>query len=1102
VRAKEHGAGGAVRPVWLVVVVLLSLPVQAQARGLESTGNTDGVLTWSLGRLGAGQSRTRTVIFSYADSYAELLGRLKELRRAGRIEPDSSATCTVEQRSGIVRLRNGLTDIALGPNGAFFWEGTAQALGSSRGGQLSRLGYYIHYLSDVAGGAGTSITRGGGLENLCIVEPAQAAGHSGIRVRARTLDGKVGLEIRAMVASGPVAAVEFTVTNNSAAELKQVRLSVYSNLESAHSHANDYSMLDSQIGGLLVLDPPSGICVAMAGLTHAAAGYCGIWPSERQLRGGEGVAFEQWKASAGSEGPAPSVGEGIRKRLLRASMPHPPAPYIEPAEPPTRTLSPAEAAAALEADWLFQADGNPTPERIRAEITWARQLAARLATDPRTPDLAGPLKQLDELGERLARIADSAGAEDLRRLYVLVRAVKRGIAFENPLLDFDQVLFIDNPYPQGTEWRHQARHRNGMMAVPGGRLLVLEGLQPGGRVCKLAPKRPGSFWRPDLSFDARKVLFCYKAHDEKAFHLYEIGIDGTGLRQLTFGPYDDIDPIYLPDGHIMFSSTRANTYIRCMPYTYCYVLARCDADGRNIYLVSRNNETDWLPTLLNDGRVIYSRWEYHDKALWRIQSLWTTNQDGTGTAAFWGNQSVWPDHLAEARPIPGSRRVMFTGLAHHNWFAGSIGMLDPRKGFNFPHGLTKVTADVPWPECGRPPLDPHESDDYHPSGKFTAYKSPYPLSEEDFLVSAERQGKFRLYLMDVYGNRELIYEGAHNIWYALPVRPRPRPPVHADRVTWPEPRQARKKVAPGVFYNPDVYQGVPEIPRGTAKYLRVIEMDARTYSSWTRDGRFSGPVVSLVQDDGVKRILGTVPIEADGSVFFRAPAGLTLHFQLLDEQYRALQTMRSFSGLMPGECRSCIGCHEMHSTAGHNKKGMALKAGPAELTPPPWGTKSISYTRFVQPVLDRYCGKCHQGDGKARKKLDLTLRPGYKMFKEPYVTLVGGARYSGVDPKKKGIAGAIMAENYEQSDPRSYVTLRPMQHLSYTSRLIEIASSGRHNGVKVDSLSLRKLIAWVDTNCPYRGEEDIRAIPDPDFPGIEELPVRPRVATAPTIVRP
>ncbi len=1081
------------QPFMLVLVGALLTTTVAIA-GLESMGNTDGVLTWNLGAIEPGNSIKETVIFAYADSREKLTALLEQARRDLKSSSESPAAIHETNSPRIVWIGNAVTDFALDGCGSFFWEGIRQSLKCVHGGQLSRFGYYVRYNDGAPKRAGTSISKEGALENLRIIEPIRPVAKTQAKGLLETVDKKLRLGIHAMMGNGPVVAVEFVVTNIGAAPLNDAQLSVYSNLEAAHSHPDDYSVLDPDIAGILVIDPPTGMCAAMAGLTRPAAGHSGIWPSERELRTGEAIPFDKWKPFAGLK--------HVPHRLLRASIPHPPAPYVEPKEPTTTTLSPAEAIAALESDWLFQADNNPTPKRISNEILWIRRLASRLTNNTKPPRLKSELDELDELEKQIARLGNNAPHAGLRQLYLAVRSVKRRITFKNPALDFSSVLFIDNPYPQGAEWPHQARHRNGMMAVPGGRLLILEGLDPGGEIRKLAPDKPGSFWRPDLSFDANKVLFCCKPHDQTSFHLYEIDIDGTGLRQLTFGHYDDLDPIYLPDGHIIFSSTRANTYIRCMPYTYCYVLARCDSDGSNIYLVSRNNETDWLPALLNDGRVIYSRWEYHDKALWRIQSLWTTNQDGTGTATFWGNQSVWPDHLAEARSIPGSSRVMFTGLAHHNFFDGSIGIIDQRKGFNFPDGLTKVTCDMPWPECGKPPLDPHESPDYHSAGKFTAYKSPYPLSEEDFLVSARSRGKFRLYLMDVHGNRELIYEGAHHVWYAMPVKPRTRPAPQTGRVAWPGTGKDRKTPEAGVLYSPDVYQGVPDLPRGKAKYLRVIQMDTRTYSSWTRDGRFSGPVVSLIQDDGVKRILGTAPIEPDGSVYFKVPSGRTLHFQLLDEHFRCLQTMRSFSGVMPGEQRGCLGCHELHSVAAPTKGGMALRGEPAELSPPPWGAKSISYTRFVQPVLDEYCGKCHQGDGEARKKLDLTLRPGFRMFKEPYVTLVGGAQYSGVDPKNKGIAGAIMAENYSQSDPASYVTLRPMQHLSYTSELIDIAMSGKGHDIKVDPLSLRKLIAWVDTNCPYRGEEDIRAIPDPDFPGIDQLPIRPRVATAPTIHRP
>ena len=169
--------------------------------------------------------------------------------------------------------------------------------------------------------------------------------------------------------------------------------------------------------------------------------------------------------------------------------------------------------------------------------------------------------------------------------------------FKTPTLDFTQVLFIDHPWPQGPESLHEAIHRMGIMAMPGGRLLVLDGLHPGGQLRQLAPAKPGSFWRPDLSFDAGKVLFCFKPRDEKSFHLYEINLDGTGLRQLTDSDYDDIDPIYLPDGHIIFTTTRGNSYVRCGPFIYSYILARCDADGGNVYLISYNGEPDFVPAL-------------------------------------------------------------------------------------------------------------------------------------------------------------------------------------------------------------------------------------------------------------------------------------------------------------------------------------------------------------------------------------------------------------------------------------------------------------------------------------------------------------------------
>ncbi|MCB1128022.1 MAG: hypothetical protein KDM81_16135, partial [Verrucomicrobiae bacterium] len=509
-------------------------------------------------------------------------------------------------------------------------------------------------------------------------------------------------------------------------------------------------------------------------------------------------------------------------------------------------------------------------------------------------------------------------------------------------------------------------------------------------------------------------------------------------------------------------------------------------------------------------RVIYTRWEYTDKPLWRAQGLWTVNPDGTGVATFWGNQSVWPDLLKDARSIPGSRRVMFTGSAHHDWFSGSVGIVAPAAGHNFPDGLSKVTADTPWPESGNGPQDPVESANYHPSGRYNAYYSPYPLSEHDFLVSAERDGKFVLYLMDTDGNRELIYEGRNHVFHALPLRSRERPPLIPDRVVWPGP-DAPPEAREGTLFSANVCQGVPGVSPELVKHLRVFTIDPKTYTYWHQRPYLStGPVVSAVQSEGVKRLLGTVPVESDGSVCFRAPAGMPLHLQLLDEQYRALQTMRSFTGVMPGEQRGCVGCHEMHTSAPEPPGTMtlALSKPPRGIEPPPWEDRTVSFDRYVRPVLDRYCGDCHQGNGEGRKTFDMTPRPGFLFFDETYLTMIGrptwGAAYQRPEnpPPGFGIADMLMVEAYDQRDPVAYRTPEPMTHLSYRSRLIEIASSGEHHEARVDPISLRRLIVWVDAMCPYRGDEEVRAIDDPDFQGIDWLAVRPRIKTAPRMTRP
>ena len=798
-------------------------------------------------------------------------------------------------------------------------------------------------------------------------------------------------------------------------------------------------------------------------------------------------------------------------------------------EPQTRTLSAEEGDEVIRAEWLFQAEGKALDQRAVQEIQWARAIAGRLAKSPNPPSLNAELAALDTLDR-------NAGGLSPEALYLAVRRVKRQIMFKDPLVDFSRLVFIDAPQ----RYEHESMHRVYPQAqLNSVRLLQLDGLHPAGTIRKATEELgPGWYWRPDVSYDGKRVAFCFRPAKDKTFHLYEVNADGSGLRQLTDSSYDDQDPVYMPDGRLAFVSNRGCSHARCVVGHPSTVVARCDPDGSNIYLISASNEPEYTPAVMHNGRILYTRWEYTDKELMRIQSLWTMNPDGTGVTVFWGNQSYWPDLLMEARPIPGSNRVMFAGHGHHNVYWGSIGIIDHSKGFNYPDGLTKVTVDVPWCEVGDGPQETPETPGYHTAGAYRGYKAPYPLSEEVFLVSARHAGdksKFKIFLMDVYGNREVIYEGAFHALYAMPIKARPTPPVIPDRINWAGPQQDGGKIEPGTFYNADVYEGTPEILRGKAKYLRVIQLDYNTMTIGKKyqDAKntasgfhmHAGPVVSAVVNDGVKKVLGTVAIEADNSVYFEAPPCVPLHFQLLDEQHRTLHTMRSFTSVMPGENRGCVGCHESQvSSPTSSKRTLAISKPPAKIVPYAIGPNySLGYERDIQPILDRYCGKCHQGDGKGRAKLDLTLRPSTDggVFPEPYLTLALGKKRQLADFPSNcegGIAGTILAENRPWR-PGDYGTLPPMTALSFKSKLVDIAASGKHHDVKVDPLGLTKLILWVDTLCTYRGERELRSMADPDpndplfkqsdYPPSDptikdvyaESPYRPRMRTAPIVNR-
>jgi hypothetical protein len=488
--------------------------------------------------------------------------------------------------------------------------------------------------------------------------------------------------------------------------------------------------------------------------------------------------------------------------------------------------------------------------------------------------------------------------------------------------------------------------------------------------------------------------------------------------------------------------------------------------------------------------------------------------------------------------------------------------VDPKAGLNFPHGIWKVTQERPWPEVGDGPVPtsgatPH----YHTSGPYAAYKTPYPLSEEFFLVSARTGdlgsgfmhsahdptiGKFKLYLMDIYGNRELLYEDDQNVLYAQPVRARKVSPVLPDVADLPGSEKDQPAIRPGVFFSNNIFDRAPPEIRQHGRYLRVVESMPKNYSvgivhsggkpfgsdgpntawgvwgeqflqdktptpttdvSWGDQTQFCGPATTLTGPLGVKQVHGTVPIRPDGSVCFEVPPCRMLYFQVLDEHHRAVHTMRSWVSARPGEYRGCTGCHEGHQTTPATQP-LAAGTVPDPIQPPPWGVRSLSYVQDVQPIFDRACAECHQAGGreKAVDKLDLTLRPhalGEKrwggVFPEPYLTLLMGRdneRIGGACPGFDGANGYVAVPN---TIVTRYDTLPPLTYLSPKSRLIDQALDKRRCGQHLAPEDLQMLVSWIDLWAMYRSDEELRQMEDPPAEWFPLWAYPPKMKSAPRV---
>ncbi|NQT86392.1 hypothetical protein HQ560_06475, partial [bacterium] len=462
-----------------------------------------------------------------------------------------------------------------------------------------------------------------------------------------------------------------------------------------------------------------------------------------------------------------------------------------------------------------------------------------------------------------------------------------------------------------------------------------------------------------LSWDARTVFIGGGGK------VAEVGIDGKGYRAITTGQ----SPTEMPDGRIVFFDD-APGISPCKASGPRRLLFTAGRDGTGRKVASANLTIDQTPQIMNDGRVVFCRWDYGvNKNVFNRHGIWVQNPDGTGMDLFFGNTIIDPFAFYRPRQVPGRPEVVCIFGTHHRHNAGLVGLIWQGAGREGGDGagFERITHDI----ASAGDLCPH-----------WAYQDPYPLNEQLFLVAygGLQSRNVAIYLLDRFGNKKCIYEpaGQFGAYCPQPLAARPRPPIIPSRANTPDwrPADMRERLLTDPDWSQkatlmlqDVYQGIePEVERGRVKYLAVMEQAGHTTPR--------GGAIGLGTPFYVNRLIGLVPVHADGSAHFEVPALRSLYFHVLDKDGKMLMTMGSDMHAMPGEHRGCVGCHEhrknIAAAPGTGAYSMAARKAPVRPTMPDWGTNGIlEYEAVVQPVFDKYCVKCHSGP-KPKANLDLS----------------------------------------------------------------------------------------------------------------------------------
>ena len=728
--------------------------------------------------------------------------------------------------------------------------------------------------------------------------------------------------------------------------------------------------------------------------------------------------------------------------------------------------------ALVEKDWAFQESQN---RRSMSDSSAIRNLYQRLQL--LAADLGTTVPEVD-----LARLGTLSESERLA-LYRELRWQLRDMAMQNPLLKDTPLVFMKRQRFVCQMLHEYLGYFYENTGTFGGDICVLtkpgysletrsltDGKLPKGAYATLSLSHDAKTlyfafcevssydgkpqfvnWRQLREYDFHNDTLDYLAKPEGKFQLFSMSVDGSSLHQLTDDIYDNFDPCELPDGDLAFLSSRRGGFVRCNnfwePITV-YTLQRMGKDGRNIRTLSYHETNEWHPSVLHDGRIVYSRWDYVDRSAAHYHGLWATSPDGTQASVLFGSYTQQVSACYQPKAIPGSQKILFVAGAHHANTGGSLVLLDPsktayqsRNAEDTLDSLERLTPEVAFPET------PNQ-------WPTTYYHSPWPLSENYYLVSYSREplgchgagstvtGRTGIYYFDRFGNRELLYEDADiSCQYPIPLVPRPVPTVIPDR------RDASLGEI-GEFHLQNVHNSFKPLPDNRKiTELRVFEIIPK-WPDWTANS----PRLGRANAEGGRRLLGSVPVHEDGSAYFQVPANIPVYFQAVDDEDKAVQTMRSDVYLQPGEQRSCIGCHEAPHSSPVTSASMPGK--PHQLVPGPHGSNPLYYPELIQPILDRNCVTCHDGDAQAGKgKTDLRDSP-RQTFSRSYQSLRPYLRW------------------YEWGDSSiQQSTTLPGRCGADESPLTAILGDSNHkNHIKLSDEEKRTIYLWLDANAMFYGD--------------------------------